>query len=461
MRNLVIFTMLLCLLCGTGLVAVADDATPDIAYDGLDISDYQKDVDWEAIARNKRIKYVYIKATEGVTYKSKRYRSYLEQARKHGIKVGSYHFMRTGSSVHDQFENFKSVVKKSEQDLLPLIDIEVHNGWTNQQIRDSLKVFADLIEKHYGCKPMIYTGAYFYNNILGRAFNDYPLFIARYANTPPVINGASWTLWQFSEKGRVEGISTPVDLSCFNKGTSLHSILIKDNHSRSSRHHEATEKKEKTEKEPKAAPKPSKHQEKEDKKKVEKERKAKERAEKLRKEEEEKQRKQAAEQEKKRKHAAEQEKAKREKEQRAAEEKAKREAEKRAAEEKAKLEKERHEAEKRAAEAEKKALEAERRAAEAQKRAQEEERLKAEEEVRKAEAEKAAAEAEKAAAEKKQKELEERAKKQQAQPSKQQQRRQSQRARQQQQRQNQRQKSQQQKNNSNTERTNKSSADND
>ena len=461
MRNLVIFTMLLCLLCGTGFVAVADDANPDIAYDGLDISDYQKDIDWEAIARNKRIKYIYIKATEGVTYKSKRYRSYLEQARKHGIKVGSYHFMRTGSSVHDQFENFKSVVKKSEQDLLPLIDIEVHNGWTNQQIRDSVKVFADLIEKHYGCKPMIYTGAYFYNNILGRAFNDYPLFIARYANTPPVINGASWTLWQFSEKGRVDGISTPVDLSCFNKGCSLHSILIKDNHSRSHRG-EATEKKEKADKEPKAAPKPSKHQEKEDKKKAEKERKAKERAEKLRKEEEEKQRKQAAEQEKKRKQAAEQEKAKREKEQRAAEEKAKREAEKRAAEERAKLEKEEREAAKRAAEAEKKALEAERRAAEAQKRAAEEEQRKAEEDLRRAEAEKAAAEAEKAAAEKKQKELEERAKKQQAQPSKNQQRRQDQRARQQQQRQNQRQQSQQQNNNnSNTERTNKSSADND
>ena len=172
-------SLVLCLLGMTAFVVPARAGEASIAYDGIDVSDHQRDIDWATVASDKRIKYVYIKATEGVTYQSRRYRTNLEQARKHGLKVGSYHFMRTGSSVHAQFENFRRVVKKNEQDLLPLIDIEVSQGWTNQQVRDSVKVFADLIEQHYGCKPMIYTSAYFYNNILGRAFSEYPLFIAR------------------------------------------------------------------------------------------------------------------------------------------------------------------------------------------------------------------------------------------------------------------------------------------
>jgi hypothetical protein len=122
------------------------------------------------------------------------------------------------------------VAKKADQDLIPLIDIEVRQGWTNQQVRDSVKLFADLVEEHYGVKPMIYTNASFFNNILGATFADYPLFIARYASNEPTLGcGAKWTLWQFSERGRIAGIDHYVDLSRFNKGCGLKDILIKNN----------------------------------------------------------------------------------------------------------------------------------------------------------------------------------------------------------------------------------------
>ncbi len=198
-----------------------------LVYDGIDVSSYQHDIDWTATAKDKNIQFVYVKATEGATHVSRHYRRNIEHARAQGVKVGAYHFFRTTSSLQSQFNNFTRVVKIEEQDLLPLIDVETCKGWTAQQLRDSVKVFADMLEAHYGCRPMIYASSSFFNSYLGATFADYPLFIARYAKTEPRLNyGAKWILWQFSDRGRIKGIDTMVDLSRFNKGYNVNNILI-------------------------------------------------------------------------------------------------------------------------------------------------------------------------------------------------------------------------------------------
>lgn len=290
-----LYYILLILLIHTALPGMAQVTKVEVkvpAVDGIDVSDHQKTIDWDAVARDKRVQFVYIKATEGATYTSRVYRYNLDNARRVGIKVGSYHFLRTGSRIRDQFANFTRTVKKHEQDLLPLIDVEVRQGWSNQQVRDSVKLFADLCEEHFGVRPMIYTSSHFFNHILGRSFADYPLFIARYADNEPVLDSGKWILWQYSESGRISGIDTPVDLSCFNRGCGLQNILMKEGRmgSRLRNASDAVDRREKPGSvKVKEAPAMSKQQEKELKKQQEKERKARERAEKLRKEQEKKQ----------------------------------------------------------------------------------------------------------------------------------------------------------------------------
>ena len=207
-----------------------------LIYDGIDVSNYQKDINWEATAHDPNIKYVYIKATEGATHKQHRYRRNLENARRHyrrnlenarrhGVKVGSYHFMRTSTTIQSQFENFISMVRPDEQDLIPLLDVETREGWTIKQLQDSVMKFAQLLEEYYGCKPMIYTSSSYFNNYLGSQFARYPLFIARYSKSEPQLYfGAKWILWQFSDRGRITGIDALVDLSRFNRGCSLKDI---------------------------------------------------------------------------------------------------------------------------------------------------------------------------------------------------------------------------------------------
>lgn len=207
----------------------------DKNYNGIDISKHQGTINWDVLKKDSKIQYIYIKATEGSDLVDERYQQNLRNARKAGFKVGSYHYLTNKSSVVNQFKNFATTAQREEQDLIPVIDVEVCKQWTAQQLRDSLKVFANMVEDYYGCKPIIYTYENFFRNYLGKAFAEYPIFIAKYSRTQnelPNINGVNWILWQYSESGRVGGISTNVDLSRFNKGRSINDILYKPSKSK-------------------------------------------------------------------------------------------------------------------------------------------------------------------------------------------------------------------------------------
>lgn len=314
-------------------------SSANLIYDGIDVSSYQKDIDWSATAKDKNIKFVYVKATEGATYRSRHYQYNIENARQYGINVGAYHFFRPNVPVEKQFRNFTSVVKKEDQDLIPLIDVEVRgNNLTVKALVDSVLAFADKLEDYYGCKPMIYTGHAFYNSYLSGKIPGYPLFIARYSKVEPrLTGGANWVLWQFSEKGVIAGIDHAVDLCRFNKGCGLKDILISGRKVRSRTQSTAPRKEKKPEPaaEEKKEVKPNPEQEKLDKearKRAEK-RKAEEKkeAERLAKQKEklrklkEKEQKEAAKQEQKRREKAAKEARKRaEKEEKMRQEQAKR-----------------------------------------------------------------------------------------------------------------------------------------
>ena len=200
---------------------------PRTDYDGIDVSKYQGRIDWEAIANNENIKFVYIKATEGATYTDPNFERNIAEARKHGIKVGCYHFLRSSSTIDDQFENIKQHIRREEQSLVPMIDVETKGKWNNEQLVDSLHALAVKIFDYYRCAPIIYTYVNFYNRYLSGRFTNYPLFIARYTDDDPVLaDGTPYVIWQFSERGRIDGINGNVDLNRFGPGYSVHDLFI-------------------------------------------------------------------------------------------------------------------------------------------------------------------------------------------------------------------------------------------
>ena len=65
-------------------------------------------------------------------------------------------------------------------------------------------------------KPLIYTGANFYDNYLLGKLDSYKLMIAQYTKRIPVLrDGRDFEMWQYTGKGRLNGINGYVDKSRF------------------------------------------------------------------------------------------------------------------------------------------------------------------------------------------------------------------------------------------------------
>lgn len=197
---------------------------------GIDISHHQGKIDWSSVKEwnNHEIKFVYIKATEGATYQDSRYDYNIRQAQKHGFLVGSYHYFRTTSSVEEQFNNFKSATYNQTQDLIPLIDIEERKNWDDLEFDKNLKHFLELVEEEFNQKPMIYTVNTFYNKYLHGKYTNYHFLIGRYGSKEPWMkDGSNWTIWQFSESGKIDGIDKSVDIDVVNSKYSLEDFQLK------------------------------------------------------------------------------------------------------------------------------------------------------------------------------------------------------------------------------------------
>ena len=197
---------------------------------GIDVSHHQGKIEWEKVKKwkNKKLDFVYIKATEGATYIDKTYKTNIKEAKENDFLVGSYHYFRTTSSIENQFQNFIKTIDKSEQDLIPLIDVEEKTNWTNKEFHKNFKAFLNMVENYFGQKPMIYTVNSFYNLNLSGKYKEYHFLIGRYGeNAPNMRDKTSWTIWQFSETGKVEGIPMDVDIDVINDKYNLQDLLIK------------------------------------------------------------------------------------------------------------------------------------------------------------------------------------------------------------------------------------------
>ena len=188
---------------------------------GIDVSRFQGKINWTKVVKDKTIKFVYVKATEGMSIQDPYYKTNIAAAKKAGLLVGSYHLYSSKTTAYQQFANFKKMVKKGDQDLIPVLDIEGHHSGRLYMKR--VDKLLELLEKEYGVKPMIYTSEKVYKlHFSGKKYRNYHIFIANYRRTPTV----RYTLWQYTETGHLGGISGCVDFSKFNRTHSLCDIKI-------------------------------------------------------------------------------------------------------------------------------------------------------------------------------------------------------------------------------------------
>ncbi len=198
-----------------------------VSKEGIDVSHYQGKINWDAVAGDGKISYAYLKATEGATLVDDTYARNLSEAKRVGLKVGSYHFYRPNTDWRKQLENLSSVVKPGEQDLLPIIDIEHRGKGSEEMFLKNLRDFITQVTKIYGKKPLLYTFHNFYNRHLAGEFKDYKWMIARYRDDEPTLDdGKDYVIWQYTASGRIAGVDGNVDRSRLMGEYDLGDILL-------------------------------------------------------------------------------------------------------------------------------------------------------------------------------------------------------------------------------------------
>lgn len=198
---------------------------------GIDISKYQSIIAWEEVkamkVRNIQLGFAFIKATEGIGNTDPQFKRNWKKTKENNIIRGAYHFFIGSKDGRMQAENFIDKVELEPGDMPPVLDAEQLNGVPTVQMKKEMKKWLDIVENHYGVKPIIYTNVDFYNRNLGTEFDRYPLWVAHYYQTEQPRIKRGWVFWQHSDEGRVNGIVSKVDFNVFG-GDSLEfkNILI-------------------------------------------------------------------------------------------------------------------------------------------------------------------------------------------------------------------------------------------
>ena len=131
----------------------------------------------------KPVSFVFIKATEGASFKDKDFKENWKAAGKTDLRRGAYHFFRSSKDGEIQARNFISTVGDLRfKDLPPVLDIEtIHLGCPKELLNQRALQWLKAVEKRYGKKPIIYASSSFIKDYLkSEIVGNYPIWVAHY-----------------------------------------------------------------------------------------------------------------------------------------------------------------------------------------------------------------------------------------------------------------------------------------
>jgi lysozyme len=223
----------------------AGGASPDerrrrtVLRQGIDVSHWQGYVRWKVVRRTV-VDFAIAKATEGIWMVDPWYERNRNRAMKAGIHFTAYHFANPGRGRYDakrEADWFLDHADLRGANLIPALDLERSGGlgprkltrWTMQWLRR--------VKQRLGVKPMVYTSPGFWTGHLGNttriARAGYEvLWIGHWETHRPSVParrwaGEGWTIWQWTETGRVPGVRGWVDRNIYS-GPKLRWMTIRE-----------------------------------------------------------------------------------------------------------------------------------------------------------------------------------------------------------------------------------------
>jgi GH25 family lysozyme M1 (1,4-beta-N-acetylmuramidase) len=190
---------------------------------GIDVSEYQLDIDWDAV-RSAGVEFVFIRVgwrgTEsGSLNADKRAQEYYKGAKAAGLQVGAYFFSQAVNIEEAREEaNYALSLMKGWQLELPVVFDWEYAGENTRSahmdrrtLTDCTRVFCRTVE-NAGYEAMFYFNASQGKHLLHlQELTEFPFWLAQYENAMTFPYRVDF--WQYTGEGTVDGIQTPVDLN--------------------------------------------------------------------------------------------------------------------------------------------------------------------------------------------------------------------------------------------------------
>lgn len=224
--KIILLILATCFLLSTTSLALSPESTN--FYQGIDVSNWQGTIDYQEV-KNQGIKIVYIKSSQGTTYKDPYFEKNYENAKKNGLKVGVYHYLtaRNESEAIKEANFFASILSDKEIDCKLAMDFESFGNLNKEEINNISKTFLQEVEKLTNRKTIVYSDLFNAKNTFELS-NNYPLWIAFYNNYQDLENiQTNWQTWegqQYTDVGKIAGIKGNIDRDIFTP-----EIFLEDN----------------------------------------------------------------------------------------------------------------------------------------------------------------------------------------------------------------------------------------
>ena len=190
---------------------------------GIDVSKWNGSINWKSV-KASGIDYVIIRAGYGTSTVDPQFKTYIEGARNAGLKIGVYWFSYATSpekAIIEAQKCLETISPYKNSITYPVffdfeydsVDYANKNGVkvTKNLATSMANAFIDTIESQ-GYSTGIYTNKDFSSTYYTEdLINSSNLWVAQYSSTNTF--GKPYSMWQYSEKGIVPGISGYVDLN--------------------------------------------------------------------------------------------------------------------------------------------------------------------------------------------------------------------------------------------------------
>ena len=228
-RNFFIILLTILFICILSSTSLAFSPSDNNLFNGIDISSYQKLVDFNKI-KQQGFDFVYIKASEGTTYVNPYLDISYQNAKSNNMKIGFYHYVsaRNVNQAIAEANFFVNTIKGKSFECKLAMDFEDFGTLSKKEINDISKAFLTTLEKSTSTSPLLYSNTFSARTIFDSSLNIYSLWIAEYGVSSPSPNGKwnNWSGWQYSSRGQLSGVQGFVDLNKFTNSVLLNSPFV-------------------------------------------------------------------------------------------------------------------------------------------------------------------------------------------------------------------------------------------